>query len=589
MKTSGRRISFGFKVISLATVMLGLLVLTSLYSYWRLGEVGEELEEMNTYLTPLGKQVNGVVHLALQQEIHFERQIIALGDEAPNRPDIESERNHFETKGKEVELRLDRALDLVHQAVAGVAQEDDRMALTRLEPILEGLRMEHRDFHQHALRVVALMDTGVSGGQARASFEAHVETLLAQLEEEEDDITGKVEQYRIEAVALREDAVAESLAHQKAVLHASIAAVVSAMLMGLLGALYLTARLVQPIRQLMGAMEKIGQGHLDVEVKTNSSDEIGELSQAFGDMVSELGRRDSIKSTFGKYVDPRVVEHLIGKAGALETGGENREMTVLFANVDEIATLADQSEPAELVRLINQYLSLMVVPIFRHRGVVDKFIDTMVMAFWGAPFTGEEEHAQLACEASLDLVAQLEEIRHLVGRGGEAEADPNSLHLRIGLSSGPLLVGNMGSDQSKSYTVLGDTVNIASRLKGVCKQYGATILMTEETHRMTENTMETRELDLVQVVGREEPVRVYELLGRRGSIDSGLEDLRDRFERGLEAYRQQDWDSAQAHFEGCLEITANDGPTAQYLERVRHLRAEPPGDTWDGVWHLTHK
>ena len=231
----------------------------------------------------------------------------------------------------------------------------------------------------------------------------------------------------------------------------------------------------------------------------------------------------------------------------------------------------------------------MSKPVSDQGGVIDKYIDTMVMAFWGPPFTSEADHALRACYAALDQLSKLEEVRRLVAGFVGTDVDVSPLGLHIGLSTGPLVVGNMGSEHARSYTVLGDTVNIASRLKGASKQYGAQNLTTEDTRNQVGKRIESREIDLIQVVGKEDPVRVFELLGRTGETDSDTLVLRDAFEQGLAAYRGLQWDQAMRHFEACLEIHAADAPALEYVNRVCHLRDNPPDNTWDGVWRLTHK
>ncbi|MBE9128763.1 MULTISPECIES: adenylate/guanylate cyclase domain-containing protein [unclassified Coleofasciculus] len=164
-----------------------------------------------------------------------------------------------------------------------------------------------------------------------------------------------------------------------------------------------------------------------------------------------------------------------------------------------------------------------------------------------------------------------------------------SLGLHIGIATGFLVVGNMGSESAKSYTVMGDTVNTASRLKGVSKQYGVQIILTEETRNMAVKGLEFREIDWVQVVGKQEPLRIYELLGRKKKLNSEMITLRNFFEQGLNAYRQQNWNLAQKCFEHCLQIYPSDRPTQLYLERLQTLRENPSPQNWDGVWRLTKK
>jgi len=234
------------------------------------------------------------------------------------------------------------------------------------------------------------------------------------------------------------------------------------------------------------------------------------------------------------------------------------------------------------VRFLNRYFALMAEVIRARQGIIDKYIGDSVMAFWGQPFTDAESHAALCCEAALDQRARLDEFRadlpNLLGvRHGLPEVEA-----RMGIASGEVLVGNIGSETARGYTVIGDTVNLASRLEQANKFYGSHILVSEATRKLAGEAFVFRELDLLRVMGREEPERVHELLGRRG--DAAAEALATAFEAALARYRARDWDGAEQAFTACLGLAPDDGPSRVFLERIQMFRASPPPGDWDGVW-----
>jgi adenylate cyclase len=307
-------------------------------------------------------------------------------------------------------------------------------------------------------------------------------------------------------------------------------------------------------------------------------------------MVKELRLKERIKDTFGKYLDPRVVVKLIDSPeGVIDTTGEKRVMTIFFSDIAGFTPIGEALTPDALVRLINEYFTQQAIPIQQRKGIIDKFIGDSVMAFWGPPFTQEDEHARLACLSALDQREQLEEFRlRLPDLMGLRKGLPD-INFRIGIATGEVVVGNIGSELSKSYTVMGDTVNLASRLEGANKHYGTRFLISENTQKMVGRDVETREIDLIQVVGKSEPVRVFELLARKGELKEKGQKLRALFHQGLEAYRTRDWKSATRQFKECLELAPEDPPAQVFLKRVDHLRENPPSHGWDGVWRFTHK
>ena len=212
-----------------------------------------------------------------------------------------------------------------------------------------------------------------------------------------------------------------------------------------------------------------------------------------------------------------------------------------------------------------------------------------IMAFWGPPFTSADDHSGLACVAALEQLASLAgfqaELPEITGlRRGFPEVD-----LRIGIATGDVIVGNIGSEQTRNYTVIGDTVNLASRLEGANKTYGTRALVSEGTSRAAVDLVETREIDQVLVVGKTEPQRIFELLGRKGEVSSERLALRDAFGVALAAYRRKSWEEARAGFENCLEIMPGDGPSAAFLRRIMQFCTAAPSPDWDGVWSLAEK
>ena len=266
----------------------------------------------------------------------------------------------------------------------------------------------------------------------------------------------------------------------------------------------------------------------------------------------------------------------------LALGGEKRERTVLFSDVKGFTTISERLAPEQLVELLNTYLGEMTDVVFAHDGMLDKYIGDGVMAVWGAPVP-QADHAARACAAALEMMERLDKLNVSIAERGWPK-----LSIRIGLNSGPMVFGNMGSPGHLSLTVMGDNVNLGARLEGVNKQYGTAILASEATVVAAGDTIVTRELDVVRVKGKDETSRIYEVLG---PADRAAEWtlVREHFTAGLAAYRARDFTAAIAAFERVLDERANDHPSALYIRRARALVATPPPPDWEAVVNFDEK
>lgn len=299
--------------------------------------------------------------------------------------------------------------------------------------------------------------------------------------------------------------------------------------------------------------------------------------------LAERGQKALIRDAFGQYLSPKVVNILVKDPSRLTLGGELREMTAYFSDVAGFSTISEQLTPEELVALLNEYLTAMCDIMADYEGTVDKFEGDAIIGFWGAPLT-QPDHARLACFAAIDMQKYMTSYRERLRQEGRP-----ILNVRMGLNTGEMLVGNLGSAQRMDYTMMGDAVNLAARLEGANKFYGTQTMISGYTYDKVADDVEVRELDLIRVVGRREAVRVYELLDRRGELTQDWQDILARYNPALELFRSRQFDDALQAFRSVLEIAPDDGPARTYVQRCEHYLASPPPEDWDGVWQLTEK
>ena len=299
---------------------------------------------------------------------------------------------------------------------------------------------------------------------------------------------------------------------------------------------------------------------------------------------SEEREKRRARETFGRFLAPAIVEDLLAEGRAPKLGGEKRELTVLFADVRGFTSISERLDPALLLQLLNEYLTPMTdVIVSEEEGTLDKYMGDAIMAFWGAP-RAQPDHALRACRAALAMVRRLDALRE----GWRARGLPD-VDVGIGLNTGPMSVGLVGSqDRFYNYTVLGDAVNLGSRLEGANKEYGTRILVGAATEARVRETVVCREIDLVRVKGKQEPVAIHELLAL-APAGPPLADLVARFGQGLSAYRAGRWEEAIARFREADVLRGGDPVSRRYVERCEALRVAPPAPGWDGVHEMRTK
>ncbi|MDT8447891.1 MAG: adenylate/guanylate cyclase domain-containing protein [bacterium] len=299
--------------------------------------------------------------------------------------------------------------------------------------------------------------------------------------------------------------------------------------------------------------------------------------------IQERKERSFIQGAFGQYLSPAVIEALVEDPDKLSLGGERRVMTAYFSDVAGFSTISESLTPEELVNLLNYYLTDMCDIISKYDGTVDKFEGDAIIAFWGAPLD-QPDHATRTCWASIDMQKRLTLMREEL----KAEGRP-LLNVRMGINSGPMVVGNMGSKTRMDYTMMGDAVNLAARLEGANKFYKNYSMISEFTYELAKDDIDVRELDRITVVGKDEPIVVYDLLERKGMTSGIKADVVEAYLNALKYYKAMRFKEAAILFQKVLKIDPNDGPSIVYFERCKQLMKNPPAADWDGIWRLTEK
>ncbi len=304
------------------------------------------------------------------------------------------------------------------------------------------------------------------------------------------------------------------------------------------------------------------------------------INMTFGFFIERRGKRE-ISGLFGQYIPPELVDELSEDPTSYSMDAENRNMTVLFSDVRGFTTISENLEPAELSKLMNAILTPLTSVIHQNRGTIDKYMGDAIMAFWGAPLE-DEAHAQHAMKAGYDMIERLQALKHEFKEHGWPE-----INIGVGINSGEMSVGNMGSEFRMAYTVLGDNVNLGSRLEGLTKNYGVDIIVSETTKEAAPDYLYMK-LDRVRVKGKNEPVTIYQPVALLGEVAAEEEIEIDEYEKALEFYYKQEWGKAKSKFNLLKESYTQKKIYEIYLERIESYINQPPPEKWDGVYtHIT--
>jgi adenylate cyclase len=305
------------------------------------------------------------------------------------------------------------------------------------------------------------------------------------------------------------------------------------------------------------------------------------VNMSYGYFVESRAKRE-MQGRFGQYVPPELVDEMVQHPEAFSMEGESREMSVLFTDARGFTTISEGLEPRELSKLMNEFLTPLTRVIHRHRGTIDKYMGDCIMAFWGAPLN-DPQHARHAVTAGLEMQATLRALHGEFRARGWPE-----LRIGVGVNSGRMNVGNMGSDIRVAYTVMGDAVNLASRLEGLTKEYGVDMLVGASTRAAMKDFV-FREVDLVAPKGKEHPLAIFEPVGAVGKVDQRLLDELQLWAQVLKLYRARDWDMAELQLLNLSKSNPGRVIYQVFLQRIADYRASPPPGNWVGEYRFKVK
>ncbi|WP_434053584.1 MAG: adenylate/guanylate cyclase domain-containing protein [Roseibium sp.] len=597
-----------WKIFGISLIVFLIMATAASYSIFKIYEINKELQLISSVFSPLRHEVAQIEVIALQEELELERvekleaelradrlEALSYGktdaeiDAAVTQnPDLVARIRHleerletglamFEASANQVEDLLRSAEKRVREAQDEATSLQDKLELAALYPTLIAIETQHSSFHGHALNLVKSADLPP----------ATRESLEEQLESEEQKLTERLDSLREHVSNFTDQSIATAALHEQQALYASIAATATAGLLALLLSSLVISGILRPMRALSSGAKRVEEGDFEIELKPLSRDEIGSLTQSFNTMVDGLRNTQRIKDTFGQYLDPRVVSGLIADQSDA-TAGQKKVVSVYFSDLADFTTISEQFTPAGLVRVLNRYLDLMSSEITAREGVIDKYIGDAIMAYWAQPFSDDGNQAALAVESALTNVRLMKQFQQELPELTGLQKNLPILQQRIGIATGEAVIGSIGSAKTKNYTIMGDTVNLGSRLEAANKIYGTQILVCQRT-RDTAPGIEFRAVDKIQVKGKTEPTSVFVPLAHTREMTDALLQLQTASDLALQAFSQANWSEARAGFEGILSAHPRDRIAGVFLNRLDLISNQGAPADWDGVWHLNTK
>ncbi len=571
------RLTIRAKILGILAFLLLAMAAVAAFSAYRVAGVTRELHLVAGSYLKILRCIEQMRAHALEQELNFARLVRFYELGSAPRALVEREEKAFRTRSDQVDSEIATCRQLLETAGTLRVNSVDHAELKQLTTEVTRIQKEHKELESHFAETLRALRTNVNTGRL----------LEAVVEQEENDFDRALDSVRTHVESFISRSATLASRHADEVLTVSIASTALAVLLGVALSVIFANGIVGPIRRLVSGTQEIASGNLEIALPRTTRDEIGDLTRSFNTMALGLRDRERIKQTFGRYIDPRIVEKLLDNQA--DTGLGTREtMAVFFSDVAGFTSISEKLTPPALVSLMNRYLTVMSERVRSRDGVIDKFVGDAIMAFWGPPFVAAEQRSQLACESALDQVAELDGFNSQLGEALGIRSVLDPIDLRIGIHTGEVVAGNIGSETARNFTIMGDTVNLASRLEGANKQYGSRILISEAAWAETTGLV-ARELDLIQVKGKEEPVRVFELLGRQGALSEETLRWVKAFEQGLVLYRQRRWEDADQAFRHSQELRPGDQAARLFVARSAYFRDNPPEAGWTGVWKMKTK
>lgn len=498
------------KIYAISLLMLSFVLVVAIGNYMRMTTVKEEVRDIAQFISPINKHITQIYIHTLEQEILFER-LLRLNQTIPTpQGALATEQQALLVRQEQIMKQIHETQSLAEQAAYATRILQDTIALARVTP---DLRMLAEDQWQ----MQTLYQEIINAVQSRDNLRSQL--MTEQLQRHETLFNQRIARLQHNLFGITQAGIQKIQRQDDNLLTFNISISVAALLVGIIVAAYASRRVTAPLKALIRGSDELLRENYRHQIPVISNDEIGELTTSFNHLMQQVETKETLRASMQEYLDPRVVKLLTEHPE--EVKGARHHASVLFSDIAQFSKLSETLSPESLVAVINEYYNLAGQAILQIDGVVDKYIGDAIVAFWSPPFTESQSCARLACRGALKQVEQLHHLRlalpNLVGiRKGLPDID-----IRIGVASGEIIVGNIGTKTNRSFTIIGAAVDIAEQLEQLNKQLGTHILVTENTRQQVGTEFLFRlaaQLDYGSTDETTNKQFVYQLLGYRDAF-----------------------------------------------------------------------
>ena len=553
------KLSVPYKIFSSVSIVILLTILTSSAILYYVTSVKFELTKIADHMVPITKNLSELDAHVIEQELVMERVFTFFEMEPIPHGKIETEVKTFHKFSGLIDNEFQAANQTISEALSTARSNDDIIALARFEPLLDYLRGVHKNIEKNSMQIISKLKN-------RNFKEAHL--LEELLRKEEDQFNFQMIKILKEVETLTERSALTAELHQKSLVVLNGVFTALAIISGLAFSWVASAKLASPVNELMIATNEVKSGNLSARSGVYGDDEVAQIAIRFNRMVEGIKAKEQIKSTFGQYVDSRIVDSILNNYDMDQV--HRQPTTVFFSDIAGFSRISEQYTPSSVVKLVNEYLTDVSGPIINSQGIIDQFIGDAVVAFWGPPFVDEHEGPFLCCKAALEQQIQINVFRKKLSDILGVRQGLPDIRVRMGIATGECIVGNIGGSNLQSFTAIGPAKDWAEELETLNNKFNTQILVLETTVNLVGDRMEFRRLDRFQGSAGEQ-IGVFELLGQSGTVSEETLEYKCAFEKALSFYEDGDFKKASKNFAKCKKLNPNDKAVEHYLASITYF------------------